>query len=615
VNKGKRVTYLKYFGFLSKSWGLIIAGVISGLLSSIFEGLGISFIIPILESNKLTNASDIPSEKLTNISDIPFPFNKFSELFSGMNFNELLLIVAILLFLSIVLKNIFLFGNVVINGRLQIIVVKHFRMACLEQIMKAGMSYINKNKTGYFHTILVPYSTELGAFVKMVGELILILFRITIYLIMVILLSWQMTLIAVLLGAVASLSLRKVLKNSARIGTICGEEFSHHNAVMLELIASIKVSHIFSREKKSIDYCANKIDYLNRLLFKMTKIGGMVQPLYETVALFCLSTLMVFGSILMTDRSGFNFSSFAIFLVIFQRLSGTMMQLNRLRVGFVGDFPKYREVFNFLNPEGKRQLHNGTRPFLMMKKGIRLEGVTFAYDINEPLIFKDSSFEIPVRSKVGVVGGSGAGKSTLIELLLRFYDPIKGQIFVDDVDLKKLDIFTFRKCIGVVSQDTFLFNDTIGKNIAYAKPEASLYEIENAARLAHAHNFIQEMPEGYDTLVGDRGVLLSGGQKQRIAIARAIIINPQILVFDEATSALDSASEKIVQRALDEVGDEKTVITIAHRLSTIFDSDKILVLDKGRVVEEGKHEELMSLNGLYSNLVNLQIKQNGSTKQ
>ncbi len=190
--------------------------------------------------------------------------------------------------------------------------------------------------------------------------------------------------------------------------------------------------------------------------------------------------------------------------------------------------------------------------------------------------------------------------------MLRFYDPQEGSILIDGIDLRDLDVYSWRRYIGVVSQDIFLFNDTVRANITFAKPDATQAEIEQAAKRAFAHEFIKELPYGYDTVIGEKGVLLSGGQRQRIAIARAVIVEPTILIFDEATSALDTESERYVQTAMDAIGKDKTVVTIAHRLSTVFGSDKIGVMDHGRIIEEGRHEELLRQNGLYTKLVKMQ---------
>jgi subfamily B ATP-binding cassette protein MsbA len=219
---------------------------------------------------------------------------------------------------------------------------------------------------------------------------------------------------------------------------------------------------------------------------------------------------------------------------------------------------------------------------------------------------KKASFIIPKGAKVGIVGSSGVGKSTTIELLLRFYDPQEGVILVDGVDLMKVDLASWRKLIGVVTQETFLFHDTVSNNIAFAKSDVTEEEIVQAAKLAHADEFIRGMPNGYDTIIGDRGLLLSGGERQRIAIARAILHNPEILIFDEATSSLDSESERIVQGALQKISENKTVIAIAHRLATIINFDQIILLEKGLIVHSGSHHDLLRQSELYRKFINMQ---------
>ena len=222
-------------------------------------------------------------------------------------------------------------------------------------------------------------------------------------------------------------------------------------------------------------------------------------------------------------------------------------------------------------------------------------------------ILRNIQLEIKRGELVAIVGPTGTGKSTLVNLIPRFYDPTKGKVMFDGIDLKEVSFSSLRDQIGIVSQETFLFNETVGYNISYGREEAVQEEIESAAKKAYAHTFIQEMENGYDTVVGDRGVRLSGGEKQRVSIARAILKNPPILILDEATSALDSESEKYVKDALDELMKGRTVIAIAHRLSTIMQAHKIVVMDQGRIVDMGTHEELIARGGLYKRLYETQF--------
>jgi ATP-binding cassette, subfamily B, bacterial len=236
---------------------------------------------------------------------------------------------------------------------------------------------------------------------------------------------------------------------------------------------------------------------------------------------------------------------------------------------------------------------------------VQFDNITFAYN-NRDTILKQISLQIAAGSTIGIVGATGSGKSTLVKLLLRFYDVQSGHILIDGIDIRHLDLHDLRRCIGWVSQDVFLFHGTVAENIAYGTFNASLDRIIHAAKLAEAHEFIHPLPQGYDTIVGERGQKLSGGQRQRLAIARAILKDPPILILDEATSAVDNETEAAIQKSLQAITQNRTTIAIAHRLSTIRNADRIYVMDQGQMVEQGRHEELLMKNGIYANLWRVQ---------
>ena len=268
------------------------------------------------------------------------------------------------------------------------------------------------------------------------------------------------------------------------------------------------------------------------------------------------------------------------------------------------------KMFRLLNEHREIEDAPDAAPLRLDRAAVRFEQVDFAYDAERQILF-DVSFDIPPGHTVAVVGASGAGKSTLSRLLFRFYDVNAGRILIDGQDIRKVTQASLRAAIGIVPQDTVLFNDNIYYNIAYGRPDATREEVLQAAQSAHIHSFIESLPHGYDTMVGERGLKLSGGEKQRVAIARAILKNPAILIFDEATSALDSKSEKAIQGELRNVARDRTTLVIAHRLSTIVDAQQILVMDKGRIVERGTHRELLARQGMYAQMWALQQQEEG----
>jgi ABC-type multidrug transport system fused ATPase/permease subunit len=590
INKSES---MKHFHFLANHKILCAVILFTGIGSALLEGMGISLIYPMFADS-------------TNQAEIPFPLNCIMEMFVGIDLVDRLQIVAILLILIAVLKGSLLYVNIITTSKLNIITRKYFYRSFFDQVLKVGMGYFNSKKVGEFHTICTGYINSLAALIDNTGKLIPRLFNIIILFVMAILMSWQLTLFSVALVIFASMFLKKIMRKAEIAGKNVTIETQNFNSHLLESLLAMKVIRLFRQENKSLNSFENVNGLYNRAVYVLTKLRGSVPPVFESISMLCVGIILIMGTILISEFKSIGVPLIAMFLVIFQRVTSSTMAINQFRVSVKGDLPAYRAVFQFLDSSDKQILADGNLAFTHLKDKIEFKNVTFGYKPHESIVVENVNLSIPMGAKVGVVGFSGAGKSTLTELLLRFYDPQEGQVLIDGVDLREFDIGSWRRRVGVVSQDVFLFNDTVHANIAFAKPEATQEEIEAAARKAYAHDFIRELPQGYNTLIGDRGVLLSGGQKQRIAIARAIIINPDILIFDEATSALDSEAEKIVQQALGELGKERTVITIAHRLSTIFDCDNIFVLSAGKIAEQGTHQKLIQQNGQYSTLVEMQ---------
>jgi ATP-binding cassette subfamily B protein/subfamily B ATP-binding cassette protein MsbA len=332
-----------------------------------------------------------------------------------------------------------------------------------------------------------------------------------------------------------------------------------------------------------------------RLLAVLEPVSGLLPLL--AIAAIAIVTVLAFGT-----RASGALPRLVVFVLALQRLNGAVNGIASSYTLLSANAANLERLNGFLRPDDKQLRRRGGVPFAELRQGIRLEGVGLRYGAERPWVLRGIDLEIPRGRTVALVGASGAGKSSIADLLAGLYEPTEGRILIDGVDLRELDLASWQRRLGVVSQDTFLFNASLAENIGFGCPRASRSAIMVAAARAQAAGFIEQLPEGYDTLIGERGYRLSGGQRQRISLARAFLRDPELLILDEATSALDSASERLVQQAIEAFEREHTVLVIAHRLSTIVNADLIVVVDCGRIVERGRHGGLLERPGAYSDL-------------
>jgi ATP-binding cassette, subfamily B, bacterial len=330
----------------------------------------------------------------------------------------------------------------------------------------------------------------------------------------------------------------------------------------------------------------------------------MFQPLLRFLILLGFIIVLYFGGLeVLGDRLSPGTYGFIVFIV--QDLLWPFTELSEIMDEYQRAMASVRRVMGLLDTPIAIDHGDRSLPFHSVRGEVQFKDVNFAYN-GRNSVLKELSLNIPAQATIGIVGATGSGKSTLVKLLLRFYEVQKGSILLDGTNIKELNLFDLRQCIAWVSQDVFLFHGTVAENIRYGSFDTRGEQIIDAAKLAEAHEFIEELPQGYDTIVGERGQKLSGGQRQRLAIARAILKNPPILILDEATSAVDNETEAAIQKSLAKITQNRTTIAIAHRLSTIRHSDRIYVMDKGQIVEGGTHEELLSLDGIYARLWRVQ---------
>ncbi len=390
---------------------------------------------------------------------------------------------------------------------------------------------------------------------------------------------------------------RKVRRNARDVQ----ERLADLVSILQENIAGMRIVKAFCTEKRELERFFNQASKFFLRTMKVARDKAAIEPVIVVIAVAGLVLVMAYASYRKMPPQ-----DIIIFAAAMMLMYEPVKKLSKLHLSIQQTSAAAERIFEILDTP---PIINDRSDAIELKPPINLitfDNVSFSYE-NE-IVLEDINFEIKAGSRIAIVGSSGAGKTTLVSLLPRFFDVSAGSIKINDVDIRNYTIKSLRKLIGIVTQETFLFNDTVAANIAYGAPEASIDDIQEAAKKANAHNFICELPYGYDTIIGERGTRLSGGQCQRLAIARAILKNPPILILDEATSALDTESERLVQSAIDQAMEGRTVFAIAHRISTIVHCDSIIVLDKGRIVERGSHEELLQKNGIYRRLYDLQFQ-------
>ena len=422
-----------------------------------------------------------------------------------------------------------------------------------------------------------------------------------VYVVLALVLSWQLVIAALVLIAAVSGLLKFELKRASKWGVRLTEINSELQHIIIEHLGGIRILRAFGLENRARVIFDDKAWEFPKVRYSAAVSRARLATLYE-IGMIAGLLLVVFYSVTVIHMST---ALLLTFIFVLYRFYPKVGAINKSLHQIMFAAPGVENVLTTTTETESPSILNGDSHLSTLREGIRFENLSFEYDPESPVL---RAVDISVASgeTVAVIGGSGAGKTTLVNLLMRFYDPTDGRILVDGVNLKDLDISSWRSAIALVNQDMFLFNDTIGNNIAVGKQDATDDQIVAAAKMAYAHEFIEQLPEGYDTIIGDRGVRLSGGQRQRLALARAVVRDPQILILDEATSELDSRSENLIRQAVEELGTSRTVLIIAHRLSTVRHADKIIVMENGEVVEQGNHDDLLARREHYAEFLKLQ---------
>lgn len=601
--------YLTFIKFTFKYKYYAIMNIVCNVLSSIFGLFSIALVIPLLDVLFSATQNNTTKHVRTN-----FDFNHivawgkenvwyYKEVYGA---ETVLLFICGFVVVMIALKNVFRYLALFYMVPLRNFIISDYRIAAYNRILVLPLSYFSKEKKGDLlsrmtsdlHQIEVAIMSSLEAFTK---EPITII----ISLVMLIWVNPMLTLIvfsALPVSALfAALIGRLLKKQSARSQSKLGDIV----ALIEETLMGVRVIKAFNAQ----DFLLKRFMVQNKLFtdlnIKANRTSDGSSPISETISIAVFATILwIGGKMVLSNEDGMTASVFIGYLTVFSQLMSPAKAFSSAYNSMNKGLASIDRVNEIIDSQEIITEKPNANSILKFQDTIEFKNVSFKYD--EEHVIQHLNLTIKKGQTVALVGPSGSGKSTLTDLIPRFYDPTEGQILIDGIDLRNYKILELRGLMGIVTQESILFNDTIANNISFAKQNISKTQIEEAAKIANAHSFIIENENGYETNIGDRGNKLSGGQKQRLSIARAVNTNPDILILDEATSALDTASERLVQEALNNIMLNRTTIIVAHRLSTVINADLIVVLEKGRIVQQGTHNDLIQQDGTYKQLIQMQ---------
>ena len=604
-------TYLRLLSFAKPLSRYTIPYFIFAALHAVFNTVNYAMIIPILNSMfekdfVFTPVYEFPglefnTEGLNNLLCYIYTHTQGEE-WHHVHFLGMLAVVTIVMNLF---SNLFRYAAAMTVERLRVNTLQRMRDEMFSRVLDMNVGYFSEQRKG---DIMSKITQDVMVVQYCITNTLQVAFRdpflIIGYLALMIGISWQLSLFAIVFLPIVGLVIGNIVKRLRHPAKRGQERMGDMVSVLDETLAGMKIVKGYN----AAEFIADKFKKINahfsQLMISMARRQQLASPMSEFLGITAVGVILVFGGSLVVDGEiqGAGFIAFiAAFSQITRPLRSFIDQFANINQGVAAG----ERIFSIIDAESEVKDMKDAREFEGLKESIELKNVHFSYDGSREVI-NDVSITIRKGETVALVGASGGGKSTLSELIPRFYDIQAGEILFDGVSVKEFNQESLRRKMSIVSQETVLFNDSIEGNILMGRPSATHDEVVEASKIANAHSFIMDSPEGYETNIGDRGTKLSGGQRQRISIARAVLKNPEILILDEATSALDTESEKLVQDALTKLLEGRTSVVIAHRLSTIYNADRIYVIDQGRVAEQGTHQELLAKGGIYAHLIEMQ---------
>lgn len=608
-------SYLRILSFAKPLSKYAIPYFIFSLLHAIFNTFNYAMIIPILDA-MFNSEGGFSFVATTTFPELSFDdnflhgvLNYFYTLFFGSDFSEIRFLAMLggVTIMMNLLSNLFRYAAAMTVEKLRVTTICRIRNEMFTKIINMNVGYFSDQRKG---DIMSRITSDVTVVQYCITNTLHVAFRdpllIIGYLTLMISISWKISLFAIIFLPIVGIFIGSIVKRLRHPAKKSQESMGEMVSVLDESLSGIKTIKGYNAASIILNKFMSINDKFSNLVLSMARRQQLASPMSEFLGITAVAVILVFGGMLVNDpHSGVTGSGFIAFIAAFS-------QITRPLRSFIDQFAHINQgvaagerIFAIVDALNEVEDMPDAKEFEGLKDSIEINNIHFSYDGSREVI-NNISIRVRKGETVALVGPSGGGKSTLSELIPRYYDVSNGEILFDGVNVKNIKQDSLRARMSIVAQDTILFNDTIEGNILMGRPSATREEVIEAAKIANAHNFILESPNGYDTNIGDRGAKLSGGQRQRISIARAVLKNPEILILDEATSALDTESEKLVQDALTKLLKGRTSIVIAHRLSTIYNADRIYVIDQGRVAEEGTHKELVEKGGIYAHLIEMQ---------
>ncbi len=619
--------YAKIVQFMRPFWKHILSVLILTLFYVFFNNLSlwisVDFIKELFDPAQVTqtaSVSDSTQAKITNpAADVMAITTKGNNFYHEVkrtikgwlirdNRQDTLITVCFLIFLTFLLKNITLYGRRILLNFIELKIIVNIRNQLHNKMLHLPLGYFDHRHSGELNSVVFNDVNAINVVLDTsFGKMILAPVQIGVNIFILFMISWKLSLVTFIIIPLSGFVMTKIGKSMRRRSRRVFQQIADVVSLFQEAITGIRIVKAFATEPfESEKFEASNHQYFKKT-FRQQKLRYLTSPINETMYVTILVFLLWYGGNLVYSHSGLTAEDFIRFLLFLFTMFQPLKELSGVNNVIQNGLAAAERIFEVLEAEEEVYDKPGAKDLQTFSRNIRYENTSFTYNTDEKPVLRNINLEINKGDTVALVGPSGAGKTTLVNLLPRFYECTGGRITIDGTDVQDLTLASLRQHIGIVTQDTILFNDTIRANIAYSKADIPEEQIIHAAKAANAWEFIEKMPKGLDTFIGEKGTRLSGGQKQRLSIARAILKNPPILILDEATSALDTESERLVQNAIEHLLESRTVLVIAHRLSTIQNADKIVVLKDGQIDSIGTHQELLDSSALYKNLYENQL--------